>query len=386
MRSKINHEKIIFIIAGELSGDHIGAGLIHQLKKLCNKPTKFVGVGGPQMIKEGLNPIFDMSEISVMGIFEIACKINKIIKLLKLTEQSVYDNKPSILITIDSPGFNLRIQKKVSHIKNLKKIHYVAPTVWAWKRYRAKQMAKFLDLLLVLFDFEKKYFTSEGLDTEFVGHAGIFSMNNNKINIKNRNKVLDLGNLKIALLPGSRQGEIKKLIPIFIGVGKELSKSFDNIEFLVVTLPVHEDYIEKHMQDSGLKYCLTSNLEEKLNIYSIVDCALCASGTVSLELANYRTPMVVAYKLNWLTWILVRFMVKVNTASIVNIILNKNIISEYFQNKASVKNLSIAVKDLLTDKDLRNRQIQGFDEAIKYVINSSKDPSYLAAKAIIRKM
>ena len=107
---------------------------------------------------------------------------------------------------------------------------------------------------------------------------------------------------------------------------------------------------------------------------------------MSLELANYRTPMVVAYKLNWLTWILVRFMVKVNTASIVNIILNKNIISEYFQNKASVKNLSMAVKNLLTDKDMRNQQIQGFDEAIKYVINSSKDPSYLAAKAIMRKM
>ena len=121
-----------------------------------------------------------------------------------------------------------------------------------------------------------------------------------------------------------------------------------------MTLPAHEDYIEKHMKNSGLKYCLTSNLKKKLNIYSIVDCALCASGTVSLELANYRTPMVVAYKLNWLTWILVRFMVKVNTASIVNIILNKNIISEYFQNKASVKNLSMAVKNLLTDNNVQN--------------------------------
>ena len=384
MQSSNDNRNIIFIIAGEASGDQIGADLIYQLKKLNKNPIKFVGIGGPKMIKEGLNPIFDMSEISVMGILEVVAKIYKIIKLLKLTEKSIYLNKPNILITIDSPGFNLRIQKKVCKIKNLKKIHYVAPTVWAWKAYRAKQMSKFLDLLLVLFPFEKKYFTSEGLNTEFVGHAGIFRMNNDETKTITKKETIDLNNLKIAILPGSRLMEIRKLMPVFVKVAVQLTKYFNNINFFIVTLPSLKNHIEKYLINVGLEYYITDNLDEKYNIYSDVDCALCASGTVSLELANYRTPMVVAYKLNWMTWILVKIMVKINTASIVNIILDKKIIPEYFQGRASVENLTFAIKNLIIEDNIRNKQVQGLDEAIKCVINNTQDPSYLAAKAIMK--
>lgn len=376
----------IFIIAGEDSGDLIGSGLMKELKKISKYPIHFIGVGGIKMKEEGLEEIFKMSELSVMGIFEILFKIFKFLNLLKITQNSIFSNKPNILITIDSPGFNLRVQKAVSSIKSLKRIHYVAPSVWAWKRYRAKEMSQFLNLLLVLFPFEKKYFTSEGLSTEFVGHAILHDiLNKNNLSKNYIKDKLDLTNLKIALLPGSRRNEIKKILPVFLKVSEELSIHFKNIKFFIVTPENHKDYISSKLLNSTISYYLTDNYNEKYEIYSNVDLALCASGTVSLELACLSTPMIVVYKMNWLTYFIVKSMVKINTISIVNIMLKKNIIPEYIQSDASVKNLVAESKNLLLNNDLRNEQIKSFSRALEDIVNISDNPNYLAAKAIFKK-
>ena len=258
-----NNIKTIFIIAGELSGDQIGAGLMYQIKKLYKDQIKFIGVGGDKMKDVGLEPIFDMSKISVMGIFEIFSKIIQLMKLINYTKKSIIKNKPSILITIDSPGFNLRIHKKVANIKCLQRVHYVAPSVWAWKAYRAKEMAKYLDLLLVLFPFEKKYFRSEGLDTHFVGHPIVSKLVKYKKSNLSKNHKLDTKDIKLLLLPGSRMGEIKRLFPIFVDTAKELTIYFKNIKFYIVTPPNHKEYISNLLSRSRLDYYLTDDTKEK---------------------------------------------------------------------------------------------------------------------------
>ena len=212
----------IFIIAGEKSGDELGGALIHELKKIYNN-IEFLGIGGNKMISQGLNSIINIKLLSIMGITEVLLKIPRILKLLKFTEKEILKFKPDILITIDSPGFNLRLQNKLKD-KDMKRVHYVAPSVWAWKSYRAKQMSKYLDLLLVLFPFEKKFFIKEGLSTVFVGHPIAYDNQYLRNEFYNEKSLNNKSILKIALLPGSRLSEIKKLFPIFIETAKMLRK------------------------------------------------------------------------------------------------------------------------------------------------------------------
>ena len=163
----------IFIIAGELSGDILGGDLLIQLRGLTNNNIEIYGVGGDKMAAQGLISIFDIKLLSIMGIFEVLSKVPSILKLLKLAKNKIIEIKPDIVITIDAPGFNFRLQKSIKKL-NIKQIHYVAPSVWAWKSYRAKKIAKYLDHLLVLFPFEKQFFIKEGLNTTFVGHSIAF--------------------------------------------------------------------------------------------------------------------------------------------------------------------------------------------------------------------
>jgi len=370
----------IFIIAGEKSGDELGGALIHELKKVSNN-VEFLGIGGNKMIDQGLNSIINIKLLSIMGITEVLLKIPKVLKLLKLTEKEILKFKPDILITIDSPGFNLRLQNKLQYIE-MKRVHYVAPSVWAWKSYRAKKMSKYLDLLLVLFPFEKKFFSKEGLSTVFVGHPIAYDnhyVNNEFYNEKSLN---NKNILKIALLPGSRLSEIKKLFPIFINTAKMLSKRNRAIKFYVVTLKEYKNLILEMFQGSELNYYVTDSMEEKYNIYTKVDFALCASGTVTMELAKALTPMLVVYKLNYLTWFIVKLMVKVKTATILNLVLEKNIIPELFQQEVNPNNIFNVLNNYLSNKELINEQLSNIKIAINKIQNN-ENPSIMSANNII---
>src|SRR6056300_637079 len=202
-----NKKLIIFIIAGELSGDNLGEGLLKNLKSITKNNIEIYGIGGAKMIAQGLNSIFDIKNLSIMGILEVIYKIPKILTLLSLTKKKIIEINPDVVITIDSPGFNFRLQKSIKEL-NIKRFHYVAPSVWAWKSYRAKKISKFLDHLFVLYPFEKKYFTIHGLNTTFTGHPIAFD---NKY-IKNEyffdDSLKNNSILKIGILPGSRLSEI----------------------------------------------------------------------------------------------------------------------------------------------------------------------------------
>ena len=372
----------IFIMAGELSGDILGEGLINQLKKLSQNKIEIYGVGGAKMIAQGLKPIFNIKSLSIMGIFEVLLKIPSILMLLKLAKNKIIEINPDIVITIDAPGFNLRLQNSIKDLK-IKQIHYVAPSVWAWKSYRAKKIAKFLDHLLVLFPFEKNLFLKEGLNTTFVGHPIAFDnkfINNKYYTEKSlNNKAIT----KIAMLPGSRLSEIEKLMPVFIKSAILLNKDYKSIKFYVVTLKEYRNKIQGYFAKTNLDYYVTDNHEEKYNIYSKVNFVLCASGTVTIEVAKASTAMLVVYKLNFITWLIVRAMVKIKTATILNIISKDNIIPELFQKEVNETNIHGIIKKYIENSKLRNKQINKLNIAVNKLKNGDTNPSYIAAKSVL---
>ena len=378
---KLKKKIKVFIVAGEVSGDLLGEGLIIELKKMTNDIEIF-GVGGNKMIAQGLKPIFNIKFLSIMGIFEVIFKIPKVIKLLNLTKSKIIEINPDIVITIDAPGFNFRLQKSIKSL-GIKQIHYVAPSVWAWKSYRAKKITKFLDHLLVLFPFEKKFFIKEGLSTTFVGHPIAFDdyYNNNQYFLE---KSLNENALKkIVILPGSRISEIKKLMPVFIKAAELLNKNYKEIKFYIVTLPEYKTIIMEYFKDTNLNFYITSSHDERYNIYGKADFALCASGTVTMELAKASTAMLVVYKLHFITWFILKAMVKVKTATIINIILKENVIPELFQQDVNEFNIHRIIKSYLDDDNLNKIQIKKLKIAINELKSGTNDPSYIAAKSVL---
>jgi len=378
---KLKKKIKVFIVAGEVSGDLLGEGLIIELKKMTNDIEIF-GVGGNKMIAQGLKPIFNIKFLSIMGIFEVIFKIPKVIKLLNLTKSKIIEINPDIVITIDAPGFNFRLQKSIKSL-GIKQIHYVAPSVWAWKSYRAKKITKFLDHLLVLFPFEKKFFIKEGLSTTFVGHPIAFDdyYNNNQYFLEK--SLTEKALKKIVILPGSRISEIKKLMPVFIKAAELLNKNYKEIKFYIVTLPEYKTIIMEYFKGTDLNFYITSSHDERYNIYGKADFALCASGTVTIELAKASTAMLVVYKLHFITWFILKAMVKVKTATIINIILKENVIPELFQQDVNEFNIHRIIKSYLDDDNLNKIQIKKLKIAINELKSGTNDPSYIAAKSVL---
>ena len=379
-----NNKKLkIFIIAGELSGDNLGEGLLYELKKLTSNNIIIYGVGGEKMISQGLKPIFDIKHLSIMGIFEVITKIPKIIKLLKLTKRKIIEIRPDIVITIDAPGFNFRLQKSIKEL-NLKRIHYVAPSVWAWKSYRAKKIAKFLDHLLVLYPFEKEYFTIHGLNTTFTGHPIAFDSqyryNDYYFEPSLKNKSI----LKIGILPGSRISEIEKLLPIIIKSASIININYDKVRFYVVTVKGYKNNISKYFSNTDFDYYITDDQNEKYNIFANIDFVLCASGTVTIELAKALTPMLVLYKLNYVTWYIVKILAKVKTATILNIILKENFIPELFQNDVNEDKIYNITKNFIDDNNIRKNQIIKLEDSVNKLKNINGNPNYIAAMEILK--
>lgn len=378
-----NKKLIIFIIAGELSGDNLGEGLLKNLKSITKNNIEIYGIGGAKMIAQGLNPIFDIKNLSIMGILEVISKIPKILSLLSLTKKKIIEINPDVVITIDSPGFNFRLQKSIKEL-NIKRFHYVAPSVWAWKSYRAKKISKFLDHLFVLYPFEKKYFTIHGLNTTFTGHPIAFD---NKY-IKNEyffdDSLKNSSILKIGILPGSRLSEIKKLLPIFIESANLIKNHYDEVKFFILAASGFKNKIINLFDETKLDYYITENQSEKYNLFSNIDFALCASGTVTIELAKAGTPMLVLYKLNYITWYIVKNLAKVKTATILNILLKENFVPELFQDQVNKENIFKITKSYIDNKNISQNQIKKLRKGISKLKNVHGDPSYILAKKILK--
>lgn len=374
----------IYIIAGESSGDFIGSKLMSALRKQ-HKNVSFYGVGGFLMQQEGLKSLFDISNIAIMGFAEIIGKIFKIKKLIKFTIQDINSIQPDILITIDSLGFNKRVAKGVKKQKSIKLVHYVAPTVWAWKPKRAGEIAKIYNYLLCLFYFEPKYFEKEGLKTFFVGHpimeSGADSGNSSLIQ---KNYCVDLTTDNcILLMPGSRITEISMLLPIFISslhdIRKRLNKNFYAI---IPTVPHLYKFISNYIKENKVdNVIITKDVEEKYSAFKIAKLAIVASGTATLELSLANIPCIVAYKVNLLSYLIAKSLIKIKYASIINIIANKEIIKEFLQYDCTSKNITdYAIGILESSNYINNNEIKNIIHKLGF---NNFIPSEKAASVIL---
>lgn len=376
--------KKVFIIAGEASGDILGAGLMRSIKSQ-HSDVSFAGIGGPQMEKEGLNSLFPMQELSVMGLFEILPKVFHILSLMNMTVSEILKQKPDVVVTIDSPDFCFRAIKRIKAVsRDIPCVHYVAPSVWAWRPGRAKKVARFLDHLLALLPFEPPYFTQHGLATTFVGHPVVEKLTRRGNGERFRQKHgLTSDQPVLCMLPGSRMSEVSRLLPKFSATADIVLRNRHNAVIVVPTLPHLKDYIEKFFVGRGINPILVYGEEDKFDAFAASLAAIAASGTVTLELALHDTPHIIAYKLSPLSaWIAKNF-IKTPYVNLINIILGKRVVPELLLENCEPGPMSRALLELMDNKDARAAQIISFREALVQVgLGDPETPSMKAAKVI----
>ncbi len=385
--------KKIFLIAGEASGDLLGSKLMKELK-LQERGAEFIGVGGKLMQEQGLISIFPMEELSVMGFFEVVPHLAKILRRIRQTADLIIEEKPDFLITIDSPDFCFRVVKRVVSRKSLvvnrmKKIHLIAPSVWAYRPKRAEKISRLYDLLLAILPFEPPYFEKYGLKTVFIGHpivenAPDFSAKEFE-NLKFRKKYsIGEDDVVICVTPGSRNGEVKKIFPEFIGAINLLLEKIPNLKIVIPLVDKTRNLVSQMAKNLKTEYFLIEK-EEKNSAFFAANFALAKSGTNTVELSLYRIPMIVAYKINFLTHFIVKKMVKIKFANLINLILNKELIPEMLQNNCESKQISHCLEKLILDKNFAQKQISESLAALKLMgFGSSENPSKKAAMEILK--
>lgn len=374
---------LFFLIAGEASGDLLGARLMHALKQQC-AGVRFAGIGGPRMVAEGLTPFFPQQELAHFGIFELLRHIPHILKRIKQTIAEVKHLRPAALITIDAPDFSFRVAKKLKG-SGIPLIHYVAPTVWAWRPKRAKKIATFLDHLLVLLPFEPPYFTREGLACTFVGHSIVESGAEHG----DAPRFRKLHNIPsdvplLTILPGSRRGEIARLMPIFAATVTHLKSLHPQLQIVIPAAPGFRDTLKNYTNNWPLPVTITEGDQEKYDAFQASRAALACSGTVALELAMARLPSVTAYKLNALTYAMFRRFIKINYVNLVNLMHDTSIVPELLQADCTPDKLATALDVLLRDDAARAQQIAGLKDVAAWLGQGQFVPSERAAETVLR--
>lgn len=358
----------VFLSAGEPSGDFLGSQLMKALKSQLGDAVAFGGVGGPLMADEGLESLFPIEELSIMGLVEVVPHIWRIRRRIQETVAAIEAMRPDVVVTIDAPGFNFRVGKALKkRTKSIPLVHYVAPSVWAWRPGRARAIAQFLDGLLVLFPFEPPYFLKEGLATHFVGHP-VVELGLDKAHdptFRARHNIPASAPV-LTLLPGSRRGELSRLLPVFQETVLRLRQKYSDLHVVIPTLPHLKAYI---LDQFTVPATVVTTPSEKFAAYQESRAALAASGTVSLELAAAGLPMVMAYKVNPLTGFLIRRMVKVKYACLVNLLLDEEVVPERLQGDCTPPQLAAALEPFLKENghelNTRGRFRMRMQEAVK---------------------
>lgn len=374
--------KRVFIIAGEASGDFLGAQLLQSLKTQFPN-LEIAGIGGFQMQEQGIKSLFPMSEISLYGIFELIPHLLNVLKRIWQTKEAIKKFQPNVVVTIDSPGFTLRIAKYAKKLK-IPVVHYVAPSVWALRPGRAKKLAQKIgvDHLLCLLPFEPPYFERYGLPTTFVGHPITEVVLPDDTDFRK-----SLGFSKeatlICLLPGSRKNEIQSLLQIFTKTIEKISKN-KRIEIVLPTLPHLAPIIEPYLKNISVRVKMVTTIHEKWQAFMQSSIALAASGTVSLELAYVGVPQVIAYKLSTLTYWLAKLLVSTRYVSLINILCKEMVVPELLQNQCTEEFLYKKLDNILTNSSLQKQMRNKYAEAINILRIDKKKPSDVAASVVAK--
>ena len=357
--------KKIFILTGEPSGDRLASTVILKLKQI-NPEIEYSSVGGPHLKSLGIKSIYDLKEITHIGFTSVFLNIFKIRNRINKTVEEVIKFNPDILFSVDSPDFTLRVAERVKKINNnIKTIHYVAPQVWIWRKGRVKKFKKFVDHMLLLFDFEKKFFDKENMLNTFVGHPLLEDNIKSKIDLSS---LIDKEKKIISIFPGSRDSEINILLPILCDFIKLMNEKSNNYIFIFHATDKNKETIVNFLKSSSLKnFQVISDDNIKSQILSRSIFAVAKSGTVSLEICNAKVPSIIIYKINMINYLILKFLVKIKFANIINIINNKEIIPELLQDECNAKEIYNSVNYLLSHNDLLKSQLDNIDKTLKKI-------------------
>ncbi len=348
-------KKKIFLIAGEVSGDLHGSLLVKELKKL-DQNIEFYGLGGKAMENQGVQIIFDLPSIAALGFGDVLRQYFRFRKIFyHALDQVLHKIKPELIILIDYPGFNIRFAKKIN--KRIPILYYISPQVWAWGKRRIKTIAHFVDRMLVLLPFEVDVYKGTDLDCQFVGHPLVDLVKPSQSPTEIAKEWNLDGRQVLSLLPGSREHEVKRILPVMLQAGKLLQKEFPGISFLLTEAPT----LPRQLYDTIIK---KSNLPVKrvrnrgYDALAISECALVASGTATLETAISLKPFVIIYKTSWSTYLLGRNLIRIPYIGLVNVLAGKKIVPEFIQQDATPQKIASEVSQLLRSEESRVAMIQ----------------------------
>ncbi|HRK42870.1 MAG TPA: lipid-A-disaccharide synthase [Gemmobacter sp.] len=368
-----------FLVAGEPSGDRLGAALMSGLKTLSPGVT-FEGVAGPLMQAEGMGSLFPMEELSVMGIAEILPKYFKLLARIRETAEAVLASGAQALITIDSPDFCLRVARLVKEKRpEIKVIHYVAPSVWAWRPGRAAKMAQVVDHVLALLPFEPPYMTAAGMTCDFVGHPVVAEPVATAQEIQ---QFQGDGPLILAL-PGSRRGEVSRLAPVLGQVLAQVKAAHPQARVALPTVRGVADLAADLTADWPICPEIIIDPTRKRAAFAVADVALAASGTVSLELASNFCPMVIAYKLHPISFWLMKRAALIDTVTLVNLVSETRAVPEFLGPDCHAEVIAPALLDLLQDSPRRQAQLSAMALTMQRLGQGGEPPGLRAARSVL---
>jgi len=369
--------KKIFILTGEASGDKLASKVISNLKTL-NPNIEYSSVGGENLKKIGINSIYDLKEITYLGFTSVFLNIFKIKKKINETVKAIDDFNPDILFTVDSPDFTLRVAERVKkNNSKIKTVHYVAPQVWLWREGRVRKIKKFIDHILLLFNFEKPYFDKENVSNEFVGHPLLENTFEKGIDI---NQIIKKNNALISIFPGSRKSELDVLTPILINFIKLMNEKYKDFTFVFHSTKEYSEFIQSQIKENDLPNCeVISDNKIKSHILKKSIFAVSKSGTVSLEICNEKIPSIIIYKMSLINFFIIKMLVKTKFANIINIAAKEEIIPELLQSNCNSKKIFQNVSDFLDNPEKIDIQIK----KTQLIINNFKTKNASSRQAAI---
>lgn len=377
----------VFLIAGEPSGDALGQALMQGLKTLMPE-VEFLGIGGPRMCGEGMTSLFPMDELSVMGLAEILPKYFHLKRRIRESAEAVIAARPDVLITIDSPDFCLRVARLVKAAAPIRTVHYVAPTVWAWRPGRAQKMAAMIDHVLALFPFEPPLMQAAGMECDFVGHPIATQPRATKAEADAFRAAHGIGDAPLALLlPGSRRGEVSRIAPVLADTLARLTAEVPGLRAVLPAAGPVTPMLKEMMPDWPVQPILLDPAETddatKRAAFHAADVAVAASGTVSLELAAARTPMVIAYRMHPITFAIMQRMILTDTVTLVNLVADSRTVPEFLGPDCRADLIAPAARALLDDPTAQ-------DEAMALTMarlgEGGEDPGLRAARAVLSRL
>lgn len=375
----------IFVIAGEASGDALAAAMVQALAARLGEPLILGGVGGPRLAEQGLESLFPLEDLAVMGLVEVVPSLPRLLKRMRQTELAARAFDPDLVLSVDAPDFGLRVQRRLRGLDTLR-VHTVAPSVWAWRPGRAKRVAEVVDHLLCLWPFEPPYFTAHGLPSSHIGHPILQTGAGDGDGARCRQALGIAPDVPVlGVLPGSRSGEAKRLLPVFRETVAQVAAKHPDLVSLVPVMPRTQAHVAAVLADwpTPLHTVDGTDVTAKRDALAAMTGALAASGTVTLELAMAQVPHLIAYKVNHLTGLIVVRMLKTPFVNLINIAAQAQVIPEFLQYKCTPSALTAAINPLLFDADARASQRRAMADALRQMGQGAEKPADRSAEVLL---